>query len=139
MDQGHGADSHYTVASGDSLSNIAASHGTDWQSLYSANQGVIGDDPNAIRPGETLNIPGHDLSADGHSNTAGVDLSGVGGAAEPASYDDWDAGAHSDTPDLDHPDFDHADHPVHDAGDVHDPNDFQTDQPDHIDDTWHHT
>jgi len=29
----------------------------DWRPLYEANRGVIGPDPNLIRPGQVLNIP----------------------------------------------------------------------------------
>ncbi|MHA6758478.1 transglycosylase family protein [Streptacidiphilus sp. PAMC 29251] len=46
----------YTVQSGDTLGSIAAAHGTDWQSLYSANQSVIGADADTIYPGQTLTI-----------------------------------------------------------------------------------
>jgi len=48
----------YTVASGDSLSRIAQQHGTTWQELYELNKGTIGPDPNLIRPGQVLNLPG---------------------------------------------------------------------------------
>ncbi|WP_406305874.1 transglycosylase family protein [Streptomyces sp. NBC_00885] len=44
----------YTVRRGDTLSGIAASHGTDWRSLYAANKAVIGGDPNLIVPGQKL-------------------------------------------------------------------------------------
>ncbi|MDF2256534.1 transglycosylase family protein [Streptomyces ferralitis] len=50
---GHG---NYTVASGDTLSGIAAAHGTTWQRLYDANKQVIGDNPNLILPGERLKV-----------------------------------------------------------------------------------
>ncbi len=50
---GHG---DYTVASGDTLSGIAAAHGTTWQHLYAANKKVIGDNPNLIMPGERLDV-----------------------------------------------------------------------------------
>jgi LysM repeat protein len=46
----------YTVRSGDTLSSIAASHGTDWEALYSANRSTIGADANVIYPGQTLTI-----------------------------------------------------------------------------------
>ncbi|MGW2487093.1 LysM peptidoglycan-binding domain-containing protein [Streptomyces sp. NPDC001606] len=44
----------YTVREGDTLSAIAARHGTSWQRLYAANRAVIGDDPNLIVPGQRL-------------------------------------------------------------------------------------
>ncbi|MEU1626633.1 transglycosylase family protein [Streptomyces sp. NPDC020096] len=50
---GHG---NYTVASGDTLSGIAAAHGATWQHLYDANKQVIGDNPNLILPGERLKV-----------------------------------------------------------------------------------
>lgn len=45
---------HYTVASGDTLSGIAAAHGTTWKKLYAVNRAVIGADPNLIVPGQSL-------------------------------------------------------------------------------------
>ncbi|NNL48237.1 MAG: LysM peptidoglycan-binding domain-containing protein, partial [Acidimicrobiia bacterium] len=48
----------YTVASGDSLSAIAARYGISWQELYEANRALIGGDPNLIQPGQVLVIPG---------------------------------------------------------------------------------
>ncbi|WP_037604920.1 LysM peptidoglycan-binding domain-containing protein [Streptacidiphilus rugosus] len=50
------ASGSYTVKSGDTLSEIAAAHGVDWKSLYSANKGTIGGDPNLILPGQVLNL-----------------------------------------------------------------------------------
>jgi hypothetical protein len=48
----------YTVQPGDTLSGIAAACGLDgWQSLYEANVGVIGGDPNRIYPGQVLVVP----------------------------------------------------------------------------------
>ncbi|MEU5536689.1 transglycosylase family protein [Streptomyces sp. NPDC020362] len=44
----------YTVREGDTLSAIAARHGTTWQRVYAANKKVIGDDPNLIVPGQRL-------------------------------------------------------------------------------------
>ncbi|MGQ4420072.1 transglycosylase family protein [Streptomyces sp. SAS_269] len=44
----------YTVREGDTLSAIAARHGTTWQRIYAANRNVIGDDPNLIVPGRRL-------------------------------------------------------------------------------------
>ncbi|MDO0928397.1 transglycosylase family protein [Streptomyces sp. TG1A-8] len=44
----------YTVREGDTLSLIAARHGTTWQRIYAANKSVIGDDPDLITPGRRL-------------------------------------------------------------------------------------
>ncbi|MEU3255292.1 transglycosylase family protein [Streptomyces sp. NPDC006997] len=46
----------YTVRAGDTLSGIAARHGTSWQRLYAANRAVIGDDPDVIAPGQRLEL-----------------------------------------------------------------------------------
>jgi LysM repeat protein len=48
----------YTVRPGDTLSGIAAHFGiADWRTLYQANKGVVGPDPNLILPGQVLTIP----------------------------------------------------------------------------------
>jgi nucleoid-associated protein YgaU len=44
----------YTVRAGDTLSGIAARHGTTWQRLYAVNASVVGDDPDLIMPGQRL-------------------------------------------------------------------------------------
>ncbi|MFC9280448.1 transglycosylase family protein [Streptomyces collinus] len=44
----------YTVREGDTLSIIAARHGTTWQRVYAANRSVIGGDPDMIVPGQRL-------------------------------------------------------------------------------------
>ncbi|WP_405682831.1 peptidoglycan DD-metalloendopeptidase family protein [Streptomyces sp. NBC_00057] len=48
----------YTVASGDSLSTIAATEHVrgGWQHLYAANRTVVGDDPDLIFPGQRLSL-----------------------------------------------------------------------------------
>ncbi|MFF3156266.1 transglycosylase family protein [Streptomyces sp. NPDC057910] len=46
----------YTVRGGDTLSAIAAAHGSGWEALYAANKAVIGDDPDLILPGQQLRI-----------------------------------------------------------------------------------
>lgn len=46
----------YTVRAGDTLSGIAAWHGTTWQRLHEANRSVIGGDPDMIVPGQRLEI-----------------------------------------------------------------------------------
>jgi predicted chitinase len=47
-------DSTYVVQSGDTLSGIAARHGTTWQALQQLN-GI--ENPNAIHPGQELKLP----------------------------------------------------------------------------------
>jgi nucleoid-associated protein YgaU len=54
---GGGAEDTYTVKSGDSLSKIGQHHGVAWREIYEANKGVIGDDPDLIKPGQKLRIP----------------------------------------------------------------------------------
>ncbi|MFI8996052.1 transglycosylase family protein [Streptomyces sp. NPDC053542] len=51
-------DGVYTVRPGDNLSAIAAEHGLaeGWTGLYDANEGVIGADPDLIRPGQRLDL-----------------------------------------------------------------------------------
>jgi nucleoid-associated protein YgaU len=46
------------VGSGDSLSGIAADLDVTggWHRLYDANQQVIGDNPNLIKPGQILDL-----------------------------------------------------------------------------------
>ncbi|MFD7245320.1 LysM peptidoglycan-binding domain-containing protein [Streptomyces massasporeus] len=44
----------YTVRRGDTLSGVAARHGTTWQRLYAANKAAIGKDPDVIVPGLRL-------------------------------------------------------------------------------------
>ncbi|QOV39326.1 LysM peptidoglycan-binding domain-containing protein [Streptomyces ferrugineus] len=46
----------YTVREGDTLSGIAARHGTTWQRLHAANKSVIGGDPDVIVPGQRLEL-----------------------------------------------------------------------------------
>ncbi|WP_329298843.1 transglycosylase family protein [Streptomyces sp. NBC_00659] len=46
----------YTVREGDTLSAIAARHGTTWRKIYAANESVIGGDPDLIVPGQRLDI-----------------------------------------------------------------------------------
>jgi len=49
----------YTVQSGDTLSGIAQAQGiADYNEIYNLNKGVIGSDPNMIKPGQVLTIPG---------------------------------------------------------------------------------
>ncbi len=46
----------YTVREGDTLSGIAARHGTTWQRVHAANRHVIGDDPDVLVPGQRLEL-----------------------------------------------------------------------------------
>ncbi|MFF4253386.1 transglycosylase family protein [Streptomyces sp. NPDC001663] len=46
----------YTVREGDTLSRIAARHGTTWQHIYAVNKAVIGGDPDLIVPGQQLEL-----------------------------------------------------------------------------------
>ncbi|EGX58766.1 peptidoglycan-binding protein [Streptomyces zinciresistens K42] len=46
----------YTVRRGDTLSLIAARHGTTWRPLYAANRSVVGGDPDLIVPGQRLEL-----------------------------------------------------------------------------------
>ena len=50
----------YTVQPGDTLSSIAAALGVrgGWPALYAANRARIGSDPDVIRPGTVLAVPG---------------------------------------------------------------------------------
>jgi len=54
---GQGGGDTYTVKSGDTLSAIGKHHGVAWREIYEANKDVIGDNPDKIRPGQTLRIP----------------------------------------------------------------------------------
>ena len=50
----------YTVKSGDTLSGIARklTGSSSWQAIYEQNKSVIGSNPNLIKPGQVLTIPG---------------------------------------------------------------------------------
>ena len=50
----------YTVKSGDTLSGIARklTGSTNWQTIYAQNKDTIGSNPNNIKPGQVLIIPG---------------------------------------------------------------------------------
>lgn len=45
----------YTVKKGDSLSKV---FGNNWQAVYNLNRGVIGPDPNKLKVGQVLKLPG---------------------------------------------------------------------------------
>jgi LysM repeat protein/4-amino-4-deoxy-L-arabinose transferase-like glycosyltransferase len=59
----------YTVQDGDTLGSIANHFGIEWQALYAANRGVIGDDPYLIQVGTVLVIP-RPAAAAGPTTTA---------------------------------------------------------------------
>jgi hypothetical protein len=46
----------YLVRPGDSLASIATTHKVGWRAVYERNHGVIGANPNVIKPGQTLLI-----------------------------------------------------------------------------------
>ncbi|MGY1827779.1 LysM peptidoglycan-binding domain-containing protein [Blastococcus sp. SYSU DS0541] len=48
----------HTVSPGDTLSKLAAEHGTTWRSIYDANRDTIGGNPNLLRVGQVLTIGG---------------------------------------------------------------------------------
>lgn len=47
----------YTVVKGDTLTKIGKRFGMPWQTIYEANRGVIGANPDLIRPGQVYRIP----------------------------------------------------------------------------------
>ncbi len=53
----------HIVRSGDTLSEIATSHGTSWPTIYADNRGTIGSDPNVLRVGQVLSIGSSGSSA----------------------------------------------------------------------------
>ncbi|WP_443047430.1 LysM peptidoglycan-binding domain-containing protein [Streptomyces sp. KMM 9044] len=48
------SDGDHTARAGDTLSAVAARHGTTWQQLHAANEAVTGGDPDVILPGQRL-------------------------------------------------------------------------------------
>ncbi|MGW0971460.1 transglycosylase family protein [Streptomyces sp. NPDC002516] len=56
VNRGSSRGGDYTVREGDTLSVIAARHGTTWRKIYAANKSVIGGDPDLIVPGQRLDI-----------------------------------------------------------------------------------
>jgi LysM repeat protein len=71
----------WAVRPGDTLSGIAAALGVrgGWQALYAANRPVIGPDPDLIRPGTTLAVPGRAQPLT-YTVAAGDTLSGIAAA-----------------------------------------------------------
>ncbi|ROQ59571.1 murein DD-endopeptidase MepM/ murein hydrolase activator NlpD [Streptomyces sp. 840.1] len=73
----------YTVASGDSLSGIAADRDLGaWQRLYSANRKVVGDDPDLIFPGQRLSL---DLAGTPRTSPKSAPKAEAKPAARPAA------------------------------------------------------
>lgn len=55
------APAEYTIQKGDNLWDIAKSHlgsGTKWQEIYDLNQTTLGQNPDLIYPGTTIQLPG---------------------------------------------------------------------------------
>jgi LysM repeat protein len=71
----------YVVRPGDTLSGIAAALDVrgGWQALYETNQAVIGADPDVIRPGTVLVLPGRATPAR-YTIEVGDSLSGIAAA-----------------------------------------------------------
>jgi LysM repeat protein len=71
----------YVVQPGDTLSAIAAALDVrgGWPALYAANRGAIGPDPNVIRPGTVLALPGR-MAPVRVAVAAGDTLSGIAAA-----------------------------------------------------------
>jgi LysM repeat protein len=70
--------SRYAVRLGDTLSGIAARFAVrgGWPALYAANRPLIGSDPNTIRPGTVLVLPGR-MAPVRYTVTAGDTLAGI--------------------------------------------------------------
>ena len=82
--------SRYAVRPGDTLSGIAARFAVrgGWPALYAANRPLIGSDPNVIRPGTVLVLPGR-MAPVRYTVAAGDTLAGI--AARLAVRGGWQA------------------------------------------------
>jgi LysM repeat protein len=82
--------SRYAVRPGDTLSGIAARFAVrgGWPALYAANRPLIGPDPNTIRPGTVLVLPGR-IAPARYTVAAGDTLAGI--AARFAVRGGWPA------------------------------------------------
>jgi LysM repeat protein len=71
----------YVVQPGDTLSRIAAALSVrgGWPALYAANQSTVGADPDLLRPGTHLTLPGR-MTPDHYTVAAGDTLSGIAAA-----------------------------------------------------------
>ncbi|REJ75752.1 MAG: LysM peptidoglycan-binding domain-containing protein [Acidobacteria bacterium] len=54
---GGGSGTTYTVQSGDTLSAIGQKYGVAWRDIFEANRDIL-DNPDLIKPGQELKIPG---------------------------------------------------------------------------------
>ena len=76
----------YIVQPGDTLSGIARKLGIpDWKTLYNTNRGVIGGNPNIIRPGQRLTYGNSAPAATPAPATAGTG-GAEAGAAQPIDF-----------------------------------------------------
>ena len=79
------AAAEYTVAPGDTLSEIAGSYSGDWQDVYRTNRDVIGADPDVIYPGQVLTIGGANESAPEVASSADAATAPVASVSLPAT------------------------------------------------------
>lgn len=47
---------YYTVKKGDTLTSVAKKYNTNWKKIYKKNKLIIGNNPNLIKVGQTLEI-----------------------------------------------------------------------------------
>jgi LysM repeat protein len=80
----------YVVQPGDTLSGIAAALSVrgGWPALYAANRSAVGVDPDLLRPGTNLTLPGR-TTPDHYTVAAGDTLSGI--AAALGTHGGWPA------------------------------------------------
>jgi len=65
------ASTTYTIRAGDCLWNIAKTQMGDamkWQDIFNANKDILGNNPDLIRPGTTINLPGQEVAANPANN-----------------------------------------------------------------------
>jgi LysM repeat protein len=76
-----GPAAQYVVQPGDTLSGIAARFGVrgGWPALYAANRPIIGSDPDVVRPGTVLALPGQSAPAR-YKVVSGDTLAGIAAA-----------------------------------------------------------
>ena len=78
----------YTVQSGDTLSEIAEDYsGVSYQDIYNANRDIL-DNPNEIYPGQKLDIPSSEPTAETSSEPT-VETSSISDEANMTELD-WD-------------------------------------------------
>lgn len=66
----------HSVRAGDTLTGLAAEHGTSWRSVYADNSGTIGADPNRLRVGQVLTIGGGGAASPAPTATATATATG---------------------------------------------------------------